>query len=50
MLKKEIIKINNNDNDNNNEEYNNAFLIENEQIPIDLNKIKKSIFFNSFKL
>jgi hypothetical protein len=49
MLKKEIIKIYNNDNDNNNEEYNNTFLIENEQIPIDLNKIKK-VYSQSKKL
>ena len=39
MLKKEIIKIYNNDKDT--ENYNNTFLLENEHISIDLNKIKK---------
>jgi hypothetical protein len=46
MLKKEIIKIYNNDN---NKEENNTFLIDNEQIPIDINKIKK-VYSKSKKL
>jgi hypothetical protein len=40
MLKKEIIKIYNNDNEIE-EDCNNTFLLENEQISIDLNKIQK---------
>ena len=48
MLKKEIIKIYNN-NDNNNNEENNTFLIDNEQIIVDMVKLKK-VFSQSKKL
>ena len=48
MLKKEIIKIYNNDNEIE-EDCNNTFLLENEQISIDLNKIQK-VYSQSKKL
>ena len=47
MLKKEIIKMYNNDNDNNEE--NNTFLIDIDQISVDINKIKK-VYSKSKKL